>query len=404
MSIFKKKKLIDEDKVEERKENINVANELAPFEFEPFVDNNSFVNGDLFEVRDPKIIEKIGLVSAGMEPLLHKVESAKNSKNIELNDGEQFYRVFFPSGSTLMHAKEGKNLYRGTTVNSKNKINGQALLEKVNVSSTVKPVNTRLITPNLILTATNMIVDSYYSDGIETELSNITEQISEVSNFQENEYKGKVLALIVQTKKLAKFQAEVIENENLRKSRLQEIANLKQTTIELLGQANFKINDLVSETMKDYKQYEKQTKTVEKWHVCQGNLLKVLYRLEDLEYSLNLGQESREECYALSEQYEQQVRNVSIYVKNWHLENCDDFKIDFDEHKRQRIGFTGLISKPLHFINDDLMYQNVKSNLFKMIDDQVKDAKNQHLTNTRDRYDEGIEMIIKSGKLYYLKK
>jgi hypothetical protein len=55
MSIFKKKKLIDEDKVEERKENINVANKLAPFEFEPFVDNNSFVNGDLFEVRDPKL-------------------------------------------------------------------------------------------------------------------------------------------------------------------------------------------------------------------------------------------------------------------------------------------------------------------------------------------------------------
>lgn len=49
MSIFKKKKLIDEDKVEERKANINVANELAPFEFEPFVDNNSFVNGDLFK-------------------------------------------------------------------------------------------------------------------------------------------------------------------------------------------------------------------------------------------------------------------------------------------------------------------------------------------------------------------
>lgn len=94
MSIFKKKKLIDEDKFEERKANINVANELAPFEFEPFVDNNSFVNGDLFEVRDSKIIEKIGLVSAGMEPLLHKVESAKNSKNIELNDGEQLYRVF----------------------------------------------------------------------------------------------------------------------------------------------------------------------------------------------------------------------------------------------------------------------------------------------------------------------
>lgn len=114
MNFFKKKKQADKTeikaKIDDEKVNATYVNKLGPLEFEPFEDDNSIVSGDLFEIRDLKVIEKIGLVSAGMEPLLHKVESAKNSQKIVSNEGEKLYRVFIPSGSTLMHAKEGKNL------------------------------------------------------------------------------------------------------------------------------------------------------------------------------------------------------------------------------------------------------------------------------------------------------
>lgn len=397
MHFFRKKPTMDEPVPQPE------TQQLAPFEFEPLPSETVIDQKKLFEIKDPRVIAELGVVASGLTALLERTSlEVTAAPNLAANEG--LYRVTLPSGAHLMEAADGLG-YRGMFKDANNHFAGHAHLNQVDPadfgSKAMAPMPP--VTPELIMTATVLVVEMYYFEQIEDQLAEISEQLADIKSFQEDEYQGKVLALMVQTRKLAKFQLEVSENENLRKLRLQEIGALKETTIELLGQAISAMERILSQPIQHFSDYEKKINLVEQWHVYQNNLLKVLYRLEDIEFSLNLGQQSREECYSLSQAYEQRIRRATIMLKDWHLENCDDFGIDIDSHQRKRDGVVGLLAKPLAKVNEELIYEKVPVKVYQMIDHQVADVVNQHLTSEENRYQQGMELLVDQGKLYYVK-
>ena len=65
-----------------------------------------------------------------------------------------------------------------------------------------------------------MVVGQYYMTQINAELGLISESISKVSDFQDNEYRSRVFSLIAHVKTIADFQVEILENNELRLSKI----------------------------------------------------------------------------------------------------------------------------------------------------------------------------------------
>lgn len=59
----------------------------------------------------------------------------------------------------------------------------------------------------------SMVVGQYYMTQINTELGEISDGISQIKDFQDNEYRSRVFSLMAHVKKIADFQTEILEND-----------------------------------------------------------------------------------------------------------------------------------------------------------------------------------------------
>ena len=78
-----------------------------------------------------------------------------------------------------------------------------------------------------------MVVGQYYMTQINAELGLISESISKVSDFQDNEYRSRVFSLIAHVKKIADFQVEILENNELRLSKISQLDSLEEECTQL---------------------------------------------------------------------------------------------------------------------------------------------------------------------------
>lgn len=81
----------------------------------------------------------------------------------------------------------------------------------------------------------SMVVGQYYMTQINSELTEISDGISKIADFQDNEYKSKVFALTAQVKKIASFQVEILGNQEFCEAEISRLNYLEQECIELLG-------------------------------------------------------------------------------------------------------------------------------------------------------------------------
>ena len=102
----------------------------------------------------------------------------------------------------------------------------------------------------------SMVVGQYYMTQINAELGVINDGISEIQNFQDNEYRSRVFSLIAHVKKIADFQTEILENNELRISKINQLDSLEEECTQLLGQANLTLASFAKKTDLDYETYE----------------------------------------------------------------------------------------------------------------------------------------------------
>lgn len=73
---------------------------------------------------------------------------------------------------------------------------------------------------------------------INDELSLISESISKIADFQENELRSRVFSLITHVKTIAVFQTEILGNNELRIGKLLKLDSLEEECTKLLGHVN----------------------------------------------------------------------------------------------------------------------------------------------------------------------
>ena len=261
------------------------------------------------------------------------------------------------------------------------------------------------VTSNIAASAmgvASMVVGQYYLTQINAELTEISAEILKVTDFQDNEYRSKVFALTAQVRKIAFFQAEILENQELREAEIARYNSLEQECIELLGQANLTIAGFAKKADLYFEQYMKALTEAQNWHVYQKTLLDILCKISDLKYTLHLGAVSREQCNALLPIYTKQVQDAQQLLTSWHDNTTKRLGIEVSAARRKRDGVDGVIHRIPGFFNDDFNFRSISDKTVAMIETQTVGYETEQKAAVTDFFQEDVRLIVKDGKVYYL--
>ncbi len=349
----------------------------------------------LVEVTDSKVLAHINHLVPG---LAQAGNVAHNAVRAVQGNSEVLYRAIIPAGAKLTDSRAMEGAVRGI-YHGADGIKGHANLLAVEAQKgTVVVANTAAAAMGVA----SMVVGQYYMNQINAELGEISDGISKISDFQDNEYRSRVFSLVAHIKKIADFQVEILENNELRLSKISQLDSLEEECTQLLGQANLTITNYTNKNDFDFEAYEKELFEIQNWYMYQKSLLDILYKISELRYTLHLGAVSRDYCVTLLPTYSSQVVDAQSRLAEWHQSNTRRLKIDISEIRRKRDGFDGVI----HFIpglfNDDLNFRSIEKSIVKMIETQSDGRISEHQCEMSDLYAEDVQLISKGGKIYYL--
>lgn len=168
----------------------------------------------LVEITDSKVLAHVN----NLVPGLAQAENVANNaaQAVQAANGGVLYRAIIPAGAKLTDSKamEGavRGFYRGA-----DGIQGHANLVAVEAQKgTAVVANTAAVAMGVA----SMVVGQYYMTQINAKLDAISDGISEIQDFQDNEYRSRVFSLVAHVKKIADFQTEILENNELRISKI----------------------------------------------------------------------------------------------------------------------------------------------------------------------------------------
>lgn len=349
----------------------------------------------LVEVTDSKVLAHINNLVPGLAQAGNAVNNAAQAAKA---NGEVLYRAIIPVGAKLTDSKamEGavRGIYHGT-----DGIRGHANLVAVEAQKETAVIAN---TATAAMGVASMIVGQYYMTQINAELGIISDGISQIQDFQDNEYRSRIFSLVAHVKTIADFQTEILENDELRLSRIAQLDSLEEECTKLLGQANLTLVGFAKKSDLDYDDYEKALGNAQNWFMYQQSLLEILYKISDLRYTLHVGAVSREQCMALLPTYSKQVSDTQARLTAWHEGTAERLGIEADESRRKRAGFDGVI----HFIpglfNDDFNFRGIEERTASMITAQKTGHVCTHKIDKSELYAEDVQLISKDGKIYYL--
>ena len=286
----------------------------------------------LVEITDSKVLAHINNLVPG---LAQAGNAANNATQAVKANGEVLYRAIIPAGAKLTDSKAMEGAVRGI-YHGADGIRGHANLVAVEAQKGTAVVAN---TAAAAMSVASMIVGQYYMTQINAELGAISDGISQIQNFQDNEYRSRVFSLVAHVKKIADFQTEILENDELRLSKIAQLDSLEEECTKLLGQANLTLAGFAKKSGLNYDGYEKALENAQNWFMYQQSLLEILYKISDLRYALHLGTVSREQCMALLPTYSKQVSDTQARLTAWHEGTAERLGIEADESRRKRAGF-----------------------------------------------------------------
>lgn len=348
----------------------------------------------LIEITDSRVLARVnslvpGLVQAG--------NAINNAVQAAQTQGEVLYRAIIPAGAKLADSRAMDGAVRGFYHGAEG-IQGHANWVAVEAQKGTAVIAN---TAAAAMGVASIVVGQYYMTQINAELGQISDGISKIADFQDNEYRSRVFSLVSHVKKIAEFQVEILENDELRLSKIAQLDSLEEECTKLLGQANLTLAGFARKNGLDFATYEKELQEVQNWYIYQNTLLEMLHKLSDLRFALHLGAVSRAQCTALLPTYIQQVEETQSRITQWHQDTTKRLNVDTAEIRRKRDG----LDKVIHFIpgliNDDWNFCSISEKTACMINSQASRCAELHHDNS-DFYLEDVQLISKGGKVYYL--
>lgn len=348
----------------------------------------------LVEITDSKVLAHVNNLVPGLAQAsvagLNAVQAAKAGNEV-------LYRAIIPAGAKLTNSRATEGAVRGF-YQGDGGIQGHADLVAVQAQKGTAVVAN---TAAAAMGVASMVVGQYYMTQINAEIDEISDGISKITDFQDNEFRSRVFSLVAHVKKITDFQVEILDNDELRLSKIAQLDSMEEQCTQLLGQVNLTLADFAKKNNLDYASYEKELKGAQNWYAYQKTLLDVLYKISDLRYTLHMGTVSREQCIALLQTFVKQMEDTQTLLTGWHQTSVERLGIDTQEIRRKRVGIDGVI----HFIpglfNDDLNFRAIDENTVNLIEVQSSVKSTAHLQDTSDLYAEDVQLISKEGKIYY---
>lgn len=368
-------------------QEISIHIEMLPAEVIP-------KESKLAEITDSKVLAHVNQLVPNLAQAGNAVNNAAQA--VQAN-GEVLYRAIIPAGAKLANSRDMAGAVRGFCHGA----------DGIQVHANLVAVETQKGTAVVANTAAaamgvaSMVVGQYYMTQINSELEKIGNGISKISDFQDNEYRSRIFSLVNHVKKIAAFQAEIIENDELRFSKISQLDSLEEECTKLLGQANLALAGFANRSDLDYETYELELHIAQNWFIYQTTLLEILCRISDLRYTLHLGVVSREHCTSLLLTYTQQVAQTQARLSLWHKETIKRLCVDTAEVRRKRDG----LDRAIHFIpglfDDAANFRPISKSTAQMIDSQSIGNATPYLEKS-DLYVQDVQLISKNGKIYYL--
>lgn len=349
----------------------------------------------LLEIKDETLLAKIASVIPGTLQTIANTGAVKDYSEAT----RQLYQVIIPKDAVLDKSRELKNAFRATYRDKLGRINGHANLVVADNSAANKMAAMNVA--NTAMGVAAMVVGQYYMTQINDQLKGIAGGIEKLVDFQQNEFKSKVYALVAEVQRSSTFQIENVENNMLRSRELQHLKGLEHECAQLLGQVNLSLQDVSGNKGVKYDKYEKLIGEAECWYQYQQILLEIMNNISALTYALNLGAISRAQSYALYLPYVKQSETVLVKLGKWHKENVERLGISLDNNRRKRQGVERIFMGVLGLFNDDNNYKKMSQKTVAMILHQDEGSINS-LAVQDDLFRDDVRLVAKDGKLYYL--
>jgi len=347
----------------------------------------------LVEIKDKSVVARITQTIPTVADKAAKTVTNQALKNADI------YRVIIPNGETLVQSKNMAGAVRGFFRGAKG-VKGQANLVKVDPSKITKATTLANIGAN-VMNVGSLVVGQYYMAEINAKLETMNKNISKISDFQDREFKSRIMSLMGLVGEVSHFSTEIIENDEVRTQKITSLENMKANATELLGQVNETITGIVQNNpTPDYKTYQEK---IEEFNILveyQSILIAMLEKISELTYLLGKGSRSMDMCYALYNKYWELSVQARDVLEVWHDKQVSTLKIDLEKNRKTKSGFDGVISYIPALLDENWKYKDLKHGMADKIATQAQ-SKPQARIEQKAVYDEDVQIIIKDGKYFY---
>ena len=352
----------------------------------------------LVEIKGKQLLDRIdGVIPGTMQAVVNSAVVA-NYSHSALATG-QVYQAILPPEAKLCNSRNIKGAFRGFYRNKKH-IAGHADLVSVDKTPAQNLAAANAV--NAVMGVASMVVGQYYMTQINNQLDKVSDQLKSIETFQKSELKGKIFALIASIQKSATFQYEVLQNDDVRNRELSHLKMLEHECAELLGQVNLTLQDFSQEKIQKYRDYEKSVDKIQEWVGYQDILLRLLGKIGDLTYTLNLGAITKQNAYAMCEPYSKQSTQAQSQLLTWHQDNFQRFGIKLVETKRKRQGLDLVLMSVPSVFNKEIIYKDMSEKTATLIRQQMSLSSQIVPDDNVDLFNTDVRLIAKDGKLYYL--
>ena len=329
-------------------------------------------------------------------PAASSVTSALASEIAE-KAGSGAYQVIMQSGQSLMHSKNGENLYKGITQAAGHRgIAGSADLKPINSTASELAAKTGAVAG--VMSVASMVVGQYYMTEINGKLESISESIDDIKNFQKTELLAQISTVVRESRQLSVYNDEIMESASERQLARHRASDFEEKSGELLDQINSLIRlELVPSG--EFSEYERHTRGLVPLLSSQQVLVATLRELSRLTVVLSRSEVSPERAGATYKELVASSEKVRDNVVEWHSKETDVWHVNLARESRAKTGIEKVVSLPLTLVNPELAYQHVPSEFVKQVHTQSSTRLPELPEMTG--YQVPVNLLIQNNQVYY---
>ncbi|WP_312644843.1 topoisomerase IV [Hydrogenoanaerobacterium sp.] len=350
----------------------------------------------LFEITDSTVVARI----SELIPFTSQTGTRMMANNA-LNSlkGTELIKMDIPF-SRLTKSKDVVDAARGY-VHGGRGVAAQANLTKVDMTKVTKATTVANGVAN-VMNVGSLVVGQYYMSEISSKLETMTKSIDKIGDFQDREFKSRILSVITLVGEISQFSSEIMGNDGQRTLKLSTLENLKATATELLGQVNITISDITQKCPNpNYENYQSKVEDFKVLVEYQNVLVAVLAEISKLTYLLGKGSISTERSYVAYSKYLGQARQTRTLLGQWHDKQVTALHIDLSKERITKAGIEAVVSAIPGLFDDKYKYNELSQSFVNKISTQVQ-AIPESSAKPKEVYDADVEIIIKGDKYYYL--